>query len=1199
MRKKYNISHIKKFILFIVAFLFVITMPGFSQRFKFNEYTVKQGLAQPYVYSITQDTNGYLWIGTGNGLCKFDGINFKTYTTNDSLADNFITCSFRDKNDIWFGHMNGQISHYNGNFFSKIPVLKNKTSITDIERSPDGQIWAGTFTNGIIKIDENIDNEKQRISDNQIPIYSFKFLPDHKLLIGSVNGLNVCRMNVSGEIEIIRHLSIIPQAKVVDIIKRRNNPGYYIATENEGIFLLIQQGKKFQASPVKTDVILGIQSIYEDSRLNLWVSTFGNGLIKLNKNEKTTFNLSGGFSSDYVKIAFEDREGNIWSGNYGSGLTSIIENKFLFYCFDESLYGKNILSIISVNKSIWLGTEKGILIINEGTGEVEKFYSSDKGLPQDEITAIFHLNKDIWIGTEKNGIYRMSIENEKITLFKIANGILENSITSITGSGDHLWIGTKKGICHYNLSVNAMEWYTMEKGGLPHNYINYLFIDSKGTLWASMRGIYLAYIKDGRTGKIMINSEKGILSLGPIAEDSDSTLWVGSSGSGLFKIKSDKIFNITSNEGLVSDYCYSVISDGNKNIWVGHKGGLSRVNTSNYAVKPLQNSFGINTHSKFNINAVFKDVKNRILFGSDDGLLVYEAENEKIPSISPVLNITSIKVNNEEVDYTKKIVLSPGNYKIRIDYLGINLKEPDLVTYQYQLEGYDLAPEITKSTYVVYPKLSDGSYTFVLRASSGEGVITNPLALKVVIITPVWKNIWFYIFTSLIVISAIVLLIKWRDYNHLLEKKKLEEKVQDRTLEIREKNYMLEENQKEIVRQNTELENYRSHLERLVDDRTKELMAAKIKAEESDTLKSSFLNNLSHEIRTPLNAICGFSQFLEADLPAETKHEYIKIINRSSESLLFMMDEIMDISLLNANQLIFIKEKFIICDVLNELEKNYIKNNSKELQIEFKDKSQNKKTLIYTDKKRFNQVFNHFLHNAEKFTESGKITFGFSSDEGFIKFFIADTGIGMDKSEIEKIFTPFYKIEKDANKLYRGTGIGLAICKKLVELMGGEIWVESEKGKGSTFYFTLPASDEQLNPELKEIPKEFEKDFLKKVTILIAEDDPEDYRLISVILRSYGAEIKWAQNGEEAIDFVKKDPALRNLVILMDIKMPVMDGFEAREQIRLINKNIPVIALYQYKNKDKQRIQEVFNDSVLKPIKIESLLYSISKFLNI
>jgi Two component regulator propeller./Stage II sporulation protein E (SpoIIE)./Y_Y_Y domain. len=775
----------------LLLFFSVLANHAFPQSYNFRNFNSEDGLAQSYVYSIIQDMHGYLWIGTGNGLSRYNGFSFDNFEKNDSLAD-IITCSICDSDGLWFGHMNGRLSYYNGKKFQPVNIPQTDVSpVTHFAKSPDGRIWVSTYSDGILELDKGAGVVKRYLFKDQVFIISFDFLGDSELLVGTNTGLLDCRLKEPGEIEIIRPVSEIPESKVMCIQKMRNNSGFFIATENDGLFQLTDEDNLFKVSKIITDPdfdLTGIQDIYEDSQSNLWLCSRGNGLIKMiySKSGELTkisyFNKENGFITDNVKTIFEDREGNIWSGNYGEGLTLITPKTFSVYNFDN-LYGNDIFSICLDQQYRWIGTENGLIKMDPLTDKIVKFYGKGSGLPKDTVTTIYSTDgKELWIGTGKNGVFRMETGNDKILKYPLGNETLENSVTIITGKGEQVWIGTQKGLCSVNSRTNMKNWYTISQGGLPHNYINCLFIDVTGRLWVTTHSNTLAYIRDEKVIKIPSNSISGILT---ITEDMDFRIWMGSNGNGVFKLEADSIPNLTVKEGLLSNYCYSLICDDQNNIWVGHKGGLSRIRTADFSVKPIQHIGGLTDSYQFNPNAAIKDRQGKIWFGSDKGLVSYDPSMEYPQLRPPVLGITSIKINGEPTDLTDKIILSPGNYKIQFDFLGISLKEPALVTYQYKLEGYDQGSEITKNKSITYPRLTEGDYTFILKASSGDGAVTeNPLTINIIIKVPVWKKWWFYPIIVLLLIILTFSYIKRREFKFLAEKRILEEKVLERTYEI-------------------------------------------------------------------------------------------------------------------------------------------------------------------------------------------------------------------------------------------------------------------------------------------------------------------------------------------------------------------------------------------------------------------------------
>ena len=796
----------------LIFLLWVLSSHAFSQNYNFRTFNSVDGLTQSYIYSIIQDVHGYLWVGTGDGLYKYNGFTFEKYTTTDSLADNFITCSINDGENLWFGHSNGKVSHFNDKKFHSLSFPESKLSrITHFAKSPDGHIWASSYSDGLWELSEKGDVFRHKLFKDKTSIVTFEFLNDNELLVGTNGGLLYCRLKESGEIEIIRHVEEIPDSKVTCIQKMRNKSGFYVATENDGIFKLIIEDKLFNVSKIIADQdsdFTGIQEIYEDNRPDLWLSSFGNGLIKL------IFTSSGKLSKiDYldnvngfatnVKTVFEDREGNLWCGSYGQGLTQITPKTFSVLKFDV-FYGNDIFSICFDSQFRWIGTENGLLKMDLATGKIIKFYGKGSGLPKDTVTSVYSSDgKELWIGTGKNGVFRMSPGNDKVLKYPLGEEALENSITCITGKGEQVWIGTKKGLCSINTVTNSVKWYTISQGGLPHNYVTCLFIDRTGILWVATHSNTLAYIQDEKVMKVASNSIGGILS---ITEDLNFQIWMGSNGNGVYKIEADSIPNISVKEGLLSNYCYSVICDDHNNIWVGHKGGLSRIRVSDFSLKPIQHIENISDNYQFNSNAIVKDQKGKIWFGSDNGLVSYDPSMENPKQSPPVLGITAIKINDVEKDISDKINLSPGNYKIRFDFLGISLKEPTLVTYQYKLEGYDQWSEITKNTSITYNHLTEGRYIFILHASSGDGAVSeNPLTISIIINKPLWKKWWFYLANAILLITLAFIYIKRREIKFLAEKRILEEKVRERTAEIQRQKNEIELKRDEINEKNTNI----------------------------------------------------------------------------------------------------------------------------------------------------------------------------------------------------------------------------------------------------------------------------------------------------------------------------------------------------------------------------------------------------------
>lgn len=427
-------------------------------------------------------------------------------------------------------------------------------------------------------------------------------------------------------------------------------------------------------------------------------------------------------------------------------------------------------------------------------------------------------------------------------------------------------------------------------------------------------------------------------------------------------------------------------------------------------------------------------------------------------------------------------------------------------------------------------------------------------------------------------------------HNHRITEKKLnnltqelEDRVKERTLELEKINIKLRE---EAHQHKKTLEN----LER-----------AKNRAEEADKVKSKFLANISHEVRTPMNAITGFSQMLgREDLPTNKRINYINIIKDSCTSLTNLIDDIIDYASIESGEIAVEMKEFNPHPILEYLFDHYtnqlIKREKNNIKLAYANENVDPDLTINADPARFKQIMAVLIDNAIKFTENGIVEFGFVyPDNEHIEFFVKDTGIGIDKEFRELIFERFRQIDESSTKEYSGAGIGLSVAKHLVELHKGEIWFESTKGNGTTFYFKLPHMNE--NEESFEAVQ-FDTYNWENKLILVAEDKKINYEIIKETLLITNAELMWAKNGKEAIDIVNQTENID--LILMDIQMPVMDGYETTRRIKEMNKDITIIAQTAYAlPKDSVKCFDAgCDDYIAKPISLNEFLKKLDKYLS-
>lgn len=373
------------------------------------------------------------------------------------------------------------------------------------------------------------------------------------------------------------------------------------------------------------------------------------------------------------------------------------------------------------------------------------------------------------------------------------------------------------------------------------------------------------------------------------------------------------------------------------------------------------------------------------------------------------------------------------------------------------------------------------------------------------------------------------------------------------------------------------------------------------KAEESDKLKSAFLANMSHELRTPINGIIGFSNLmLSQNLDIEKKEKYVSQINASSAMLLRLIEDIIDIAKIESGKMVIEKAPCNVSETLNELYlyfKQELKVRNKENILLVYNKHSDRDLTIISDPFRLRQVLNNLISNAVKFTSIGKIEFGFTLKDEKILFYVKDTGIGIEKEYLNQIFDRFTQLEISHSRKFGGTGLGLTISKNIIELLNGEIWVESEAKKGSSFYFTLPAEILETVEEKLNIEVDIKNYNWINRTILIAEDDDLNFMFLEEMLQQTNLKIIRAKNGKEAVDLVHMIPEIS--LVLMDIQMPVMDGYESTKMINSFKPDLPVIAqtAYAFASEKEMSMKAGCIDYISKPIDQKQLLKKIGKYL--
>jgi len=775
-------------VLFLAAGLFSQTS---AQVFKFRQYGIEDGICHPFVYSINQDKNGYLWLCTGEGLCRFDGEGFTGDFTSDSLPDAFVKSTYRDKaGNLWFGHNDGNMTYYDGRKFTIIiPDEKITSTINDIVEDPAGNILFVTQNQGIIKVTPELESTIIQKSFNRKLLSAVCFTDQNKMLLGAYDGLHLYEYDSEQDTAFpITKINEIPYTIVSSIMYDEERNTYWIGTQDEGLYSLkLDESNAPTVTKILTESALKrttVLHIFQDAQQHLWLSTQGEGVYKLTitgENEVAeliNYNEENGLGALFVREVFEDIEGNIWIGTYGNGLAALFDEAFVFYRYEEVL-GSNIYSVTTYEEGFWMGGNGQIMKIALNSLDGNETYGHSNGIPDDRISTMYYDEQNtLWFGTAENGLYKMDLNSKMATKYHTSENSLENNVNAITSDEDMLWVATNNGVISIDVATGNRVTYNTNDG-LPHNKINDIFSDSKGNIWIATRSNGLHSVNTDSVIKIEGNV---VLEFVSVTEDDYGNLWAATDNQGVFKF-SDTLSYYSMDHGLKSNACYSIVNDGKGNIWVCHRLGLSKINVAENWIATYGPESGINGDCHFNAVNVTSD--GEVLFGTSDGLVTFDTDKERTNVTAPFVNITSVRIGEREYDISEPIVLPYGIYKMRIEFVGLNFMAPERVTYQYRLEGYDDWSDPTTLPYIQYSRVEDGEYTFQLIACNSEGVCSEvPVEFSLRVKLPIWKTWWFITILVFVLIFSVYLIIKFRERKAKQFQEMLQKRLDERTREV-------------------------------------------------------------------------------------------------------------------------------------------------------------------------------------------------------------------------------------------------------------------------------------------------------------------------------------------------------------------------------------------------------------------------------
>jgi len=788
-----------RFFKYCILLFFAASSSAAGQDYFFRQYNHEEGLQHSFVYAVNQDTDGFLWIGTGEGLYRFDGIEFEYFTSEDGLADNFITKIYRDKGgNLWIGHQSGAISFLSGNgFVVHEGNFESQGSVSDITEDDKGGIWATVQNVGLVHINREMVMRLVEFPVEYEPLSQIESLGKGLFLIGSQESLYLSEYQEETDaMVILSRVEVYPGSKVVGILPV-SLEDYIIISQDDGIYKFsfdsLTEDYTFSSIDGNADGLLdNLQGGILDRDGMLWLNSMGSGMIQYQGSEGNEYTRAGrassvnGLVSDNVRSLFEDTEGNLWLGMYGDGLLRYVDNSLRFYHYDEETESDRTYIITGDNLGLYAVVGDRLLRLSQN-GDKVIISVPLPGNQSGDVVNTAYLGDDgrLWLGFEKSGLYVFSPAGFKSVF--ISNDDLANSVNHITGKDGYIWVSTKKGICMIQSKTGLISWFTTDHG-LPHNNIQQVYMDSKGRVLVATLCSELFYIDENREVSRLENSEMGQLnSVMSISEDREGAIWAGTQGQGVWRMLEGNRVNFTKTSGMLSDFCYSLTNTGQGVLVVGHRGGISRIDTKSERIRTFSRLEGINSSAELYPNAIFNDQYGNIWFGTSEGLVKYSSNLSDGGLGGPKLHVTALYVDGERVDQAEKgVLLKPGFYELAVEYIGIHLSNPEMVVYQTKLEGYNKNwSDLTPARRVVYDRVGHGNYSFRIKALNESNIgseLSSGFELRIK--KPIYLTGWFYTALFILLSFLVFLIIRLRERNQIRFQISLQNQLDERTREV-------------------------------------------------------------------------------------------------------------------------------------------------------------------------------------------------------------------------------------------------------------------------------------------------------------------------------------------------------------------------------------------------------------------------------
>ncbi len=1016
-------------------------------------WKTEQGLPQNSAWALCQTRDGYLWIGTQEGLVRYDGIRFSVFNKQNvpAMRSNVIASLLEDNSGaLWIGTRGGGVLRlHEGTFicYSTQNGLSND-DVTSLLQDRAGTIWIGTshglnqFRNGVFTFyttHSGLSNDAVTalVQDRQDALW-----------IGTMGGLNLFHNGTFKHYTTQHGLS---NDAVTSLVQDRNGT-LWIGTNNglnqleNGVF------KQYTTQHGLSNNV--IRTLLFDRSGTLWIGGNG-GVQRMSNNVLTVFSTKNGLSNDDVRSLLQDRDGALWIGTHAAGINRLQNGSIVSYSSKNGLSIDAVTSVMgdseygdrhSTSGAVWVGTYGGGL--NYFRDGIFTHYSIRNGLSSDVIRSLLQ-DRDgtLWVGTIGGGLNQF--KNGTFTAITTKNGLSNDFVWSLQQTHDGaLWIGTEGG--GLNRYHNGKMTLFNTKNGLSNDFVRVILEDRnhENTLWIGTYGGGVNYWNNGKWTHFTTQDGLSNNFIRSLLQDREGTLWIGTQGGGLNRFKNGKFTTFTTKDGLFDDGAWCILEDDFGHLWMSCNKGIYRVNKADlnaFADGKISHipckSFGVADGMKsIECNAGnpsgWKTQDGRLWFPTMAGVLAISPNKFYTNPIAPPVIIEEIKADSVSMDLRSASEVAPEAQKFEFHYTATSFLAPEKVQFKYLLEGYDDAwVNAGGRRTAYYTNLPHGrQYRFRVIACNNDGVWNDVGASAMFYVAPYfWETWWFYgLCTALIGFSAYQG-FHWRLNRLRMRAETLERLVDERTVEVLRQ-------AKEIQHANTELQE------------------KNIELKEASHFKTQMLSMASHDLKNPLSNMILLTQFLAKDFPDDSIiQEYATDMLQVSRQMLNLVYDLLDTAArdMEKKQMDIHFEVVDAYNLVTEILAHYAPQ-AEEKRQQFIVHCQ-EDCVIDGDFKRLPQVIENLLSNAIKYSPFEKrIWVRLEKSEEFVRFSVRDEGPGISREDQEQMFGFFQRLSALPTGGENSTGVGLAIVKQIVELHGGHIWVESALGEGAEFIVKLP-----------------------------------------------------------------------------------------------------------------------------------------------